>query len=73
MLEAKAKKYGITKLAYELNLCELSIRNKINGKAKITPSEMIALQKLLDLTDEEVIIIKGELANAQSTDSESNI
>ena len=73
MLESKVKKYGITRLAYELGLCELSIRNKIIGKAKITPSEMIAIQKLLDLTDEEVIMIKEELSCAQPKDSESDI
>lgn len=73
MLEQKVKKYGITRLAYELDLCELSIRNKITGKAKITPSEMIAIQKLLELTDEEVIIIKEELGCAQLKDSEFNI
>lgn len=64
MLEEKVKEYGITRLAYELGLCELSIRNKISGKSKITPSEMIAIQQLLMLTNEEVNVIKEELSNA---------
>lgn len=74
MLEKKVKEYGVTKLAYELGLCELSIRNKITGKAKITPSEMIAIQKLLSLSDKEISIIKEELNNgAQSNNSSSDI
>lgn len=66
MLEKLVKEYGLTKLAYELGLCELSIRNKIIGKAKITPAEMIAIQKLLSLTDEQISAIKEELSDAQS-------
>lgn len=69
MLEEKVKKYGITRLAYELGLCELTIRNKISGKSKISPAEMMAIQSLLSLTDEEVTIIREELANAQSEDT----
>lgn len=61
MLEKKVKEYGITRLAYELGVCELSIRNKITGKSKITPAEMIAIQKLLSLSDEEVSSIREEL------------
>ena len=73
MLEEKVKKYGITRLAYELGLCELTIRNKIAGKSKITPAEMMAIQSLLSLTDEEVTIIREELANAQSEDTSVSV
>lgn len=66
MLEKLAKEYGLARLAYKLGLCELSIRNKIVGKAKITPAEMIAIQQLLSLTDEQVAAIKEELGYAQS-------
>lgn len=73
MLEEKVKKYGITRLAYEMGLCELSIRNKISGKSKITPPEMLAIQKLLNLSDDDVIIIKEELANAQSQNTSVSV
>ena len=64
MLEKLVKEYGITKLAYELGLCELSVRNKITGKAKLTPSEIIAIQQLLSLSDDQMTEIKGELGYA---------
>ena len=61
MLDEKVKKYGITQLAACLGLCELSARNKISGKAKITPPEMLMIQNLLELSEEEM----EELKNAQ--------
>lgn len=74
MLEEKVKKYGITRLAYELGICELSVRNKISGKSKITRAEMIALQQLLDLSDEELSVIREELSDGtQLKDSVTNI
>lgn len=69
MLEEKVKKYGITQLAADLGLCELSARNKISGKAKITPPEMLMIQNRLDLSDEEM----EELRNAQSKYSSTSI
>lgn len=66
MLERLVKEYGVTKMAYELGLCELSVRNKITGKSRITPSEMIAIQKILSLSDEQVNAIREEMYNAQS-------
>ncbi len=66
MLEKLVKEYGVTKMAYEMGLCELSIRNKISGKSRITPSEMIAIQKILSLSDEQVNAIRREMYNAQS-------
>ena len=66
MLEKLVKEYGVTKMAYEMGLCELSIRNKISGKSRITPSEMIAIQKMLSLSDEQVNAIRREMYNAQS-------
>ena len=72
MLEKKVKEYGITRLAYELGVCELSIRNKMSGKSKITPAEMIAMQKLLNLSDEEVSVIRKELSD-NGTQSENAI
>ena len=69
MLEEKVKKYGITKLACELGVCELSARNKISGKSKITPPEMKMITDLLELTDQE----QEELRNAQFKNSSSNI
>jgi len=66
MLEKLVKEYGITKMAYEMGLCELSVRNKITGKSKITPSEMIAIQKILSLSDEQVNAIREDMYNAQS-------
>ena len=61
MLEKLIKEYGITRLAYELGLCELSVRNKMSGKSRITPSEWIAIKQLLSLSDEQVQAIKEEL------------
>lgn len=69
MLEKLVKEYGINRLAYELGLCELSIRKKISGKAKITIAELMAIQKLLGLTDEQV----EEIKNAQSNNTGSGI
>lgn len=66
MLEKLVKEYGITKMAYEMGLCELSVRNKISGKSRITPSEMIAIQKILSLSDEQVNAIRRDMYNAQS-------
>lgn len=62
MLDEKVKKYGITQLAADLGLCELSARNKISGKTKITPPEILMIKNLLDLSEEET----EELKNAQS-------
>lgn len=64
MLERLVKEYGITKLAYQLGMCEMTVRNKISGKSKITPCEMMAIQQLLLITDEEAAAIREEL-NAQ--------
>ena len=65
-LEKMVKEYGVTKLAYELGLCELSVRNKVTGKSKLTPPELIAIQQLMNLTDEEMLLIKEELKNGNS-------
>lgn len=66
MLEKLIKEYGITRMAYELDLCELSVRKKMTGKAKISAPEMLAIQRLLSLSDDQIAAIKEELANAQS-------
>lgn len=69
MLEKLVKEYGITKLAYELGLCELSVRNKITGKSKISPPEMMAIQKLLSLDDEQVSVIREELSHVSTANN----
>lgn len=61
LLQEKANNYGITKLAVDLDLCEMSVRNKLSGKSKITNPEMLMIKNVLNLTDEEVNIIKEEL------------
>jgi plasmid maintenance system antidote protein VapI len=75
LLEKMVKEYGITRLAYELGLCELSVRNKVTGRTKITPPEWMAIQKLLHLTEDQTLQIKEELrdGNSQSKDTISSI
>ena len=38
--------YTYTDIAHTLGVCELSARNKINGKARITRAEEIVLNQL---------------------------
>ena len=40
-------------VAYELGCCELTARNKINGKTKITKAEAAVLDKLFTKGDNE--------------------
>ena len=42
-----------TDVAHELGCCELTARNKINGKTKITKPEATALDKLFDKNNTE--------------------
>ena len=57
----KAKEYGFAKLANDLDLCELSLKNKIYGRSKMYKSEIIAIGVLLNLSPEELIIVKKEI------------
>lgn len=45
-------------VAHELGCCELTARNKLNGKTKITKAEKIMLDQLLKGEDEVCTISK---------------
>lgn len=40
-------------VAYELGCCELTARNKINGKTKVTKSEAATLDKLFSIKGDD--------------------
>ena len=46
-----------TDVAHELGCCELTARNKINGKTKITKPEATALDKLFGKGEDEACMI----------------
>lgn len=45
-------------VAHELGVCELTARNKINGKAKITKAEQMLLDNLFKGESEQCTILK---------------
>lgn len=53
-----------TDIAHELGCCELTARNKITGKTRITKAEMLVLNRLFSVEDTN---------NAQSHDTITNI
>lgn len=61
MLIEKVKEYGFSRLARDLDLCEMSLKNKLSGKTKMYKSEILALTVLLNLSPEEQLIVKKEI------------
>ena len=49
--------YTIKELAKEVNLCETSLRRKVNGKSEITIKESLKIKEKLNLTNNDYLEI----------------